>query len=190
MCTERIKSSTTVEAIGSSPAVGSSYRTSCKQTQYLNGIPTHMDLYLCDSLPPSLSSSTNQKKQYKQNGGLQTLSSLTSSAASQNYSPNLTQNDWNPIMGTSCSVCPGLSSDMMARASATLFFMPPDSSEGNRSSTPCLRFQWTQISCSAPMNLVQETTYTKGSSWFWMQLFRIPISQITNCRPWQMLLVM
>jgi hypothetical protein len=34
MCTERIKSSTTVEAIGSNPAVGSSYMTSCSQNQY------------------------------------------------------------------------------------------------------------------------------------------------------------
>jgi hypothetical protein len=53
-----------------------------------------MDLYLWDSLPPSLSSSTNQKKQYKQNGGLQTLSSLTWSAASQNYSPNFHSEWW------------------------------------------------------------------------------------------------
>ena len=117
-CMERIRSSTTVDAIGSSPAVGSSYkRTWQKKIDYKFTKTT--------------------KKQAK-------LSDLLVFQKCFRWFSN--NNEWNDeislqlIGHTSGSIVSFVSSFIIERARATRFFMPPDNSDGIRSSTPCTHY--------------------------------------------------
>jgi hypothetical protein len=174
MCTERIKSSTTVEAIGSNPAVGSSYMTSCSQNQY-SKIKVQYT-WVCLPLTRSLPLQVNQLTEVIQSEwGHWPYHPEFNQPCLRTTHPDLHSEWWPYDNGTSCSVCPGLSLEMIARASATLFFMPPESSEGNRSSTPCLRFK---ISFLAQTDLVSMQGLQQGASFL-----GVLINQIKTVSP-------
>jgi len=156
-CRERMRSSTTVDATGSSPAVGSSYMITC-------GPAAPISAAVLGSLgTPACARGQQHLGNRSQTAFAHATPSASCSAVlhtqplprHRSSAPRGCRDApaWAQGGGGTCSEVSFSSSRMMARARATRFFMPPDSSAGISPSTPlsptCARLRATS-SCTPP----------------------------------------